>query len=1025
MISFRLFSARHDCVTDLYLLPFRPGFRSITQSQLLHDAMWHSDVVDSKTWLIYYISKPLVGTTEEIKLQPASSTTLTKPRKKDDGIPCPSDTNGVPKKKEITSFHDLVNHFPLIAKQMQPGLEKMFREFTVALERPLPPPPSASHIPDPEPEGPIASAAKRARSNPVSNGQKFLVREPSSDESLFPEDGEDVMRASLETAVVTAIDIFQAVDKQQLSLLGATTDLTGPMVERLIERYVAENVHGVVFPRLTSLRRPDDLELEAKIRQMENIDISQLGIFILGGLRGRHELSLGLGKAVDEFRKMNASLSPHAMIDTLLSTLKSVAQLTDSPKYRANPEARSEKPILTVNADTLVSLLLYVVIRANVRYLLARLSYMRNFIFVLDVDHGETGYAASTFEAVLSYLVRDSAGLRRASRRNKTLWDAATKGDLSELKRVMEPGPEDAEPEDEEPIVEISQRRRSISLSSFASRSSRSSRRSSTGLSPSERFSQGSNLSHIFFFQSQGVDVGEEQPLVIPKRIKRVAVDTRSMSSGSELSRHSRAASIATLGSIIEGDTSIERLSQTRNAFGESVPMMAIQNKRAGALKYLLCLSEYYPLDFVLDECNHEETTLLSAAVQLGQAEVINVILDFVLESASWEQITKYFALQDIWGRSVGHYLFHAPHLIQRIGDLLPWRQKDKNGQTPLFALCRSYDHADYHGMVEAGLATSQAAQADGLPLHLDQHVDAKKNTLLHIINDATLAQKILDSCDVDVNATNEKKFTPLMVASKYGRLDMVTTLFGDPRVDLAARELRGLTAVELAKDDDVRNRIDDLALFLMPSSRNKRITRVVRSFFVEDATIRLVIKSGAPESASSYTVTTSRRSLADFEHLASLLTLENPASWIPNIGGQRSPFQIPTKPSRAVLRDIQIRLDWFLKILLMHPTFSTHEMLWEFFLAPEIQPEMMEQRSNLKAQARAEKVRDELEPLEDVKGLEQFVEHAREMIRSVNHSTKSVARRTSVASVVAGGAFFPPSPSSTKKKIKIKRKKN
>ncbi len=59
-----------------------------------------------------------------------------------------------PRKKDIKSFHELLNHFPAIARQMQPGLEKILREFTAAFERPLPPPPSSTHIPDPEPDGP-------------------------------------------------------------------------------------------------------------------------------------------------------------------------------------------------------------------------------------------------------------------------------------------------------------------------------------------------------------------------------------------------------------------------------------------------------------------------------------------------------------------------------------------------------------------------------------------------------------------------------------------------------------------------------------------------------------------------------------------------------------------------------------------------------------------------------------------------------------------------------------------------------
>jgi hypothetical protein len=377
---------------------------------------------------------------------------------------------------------------------------------------------------------------------------------------------------------------------------------------------------------------------------------------------------------------------------------------------------------------------------------------------------------------------------------------------------------------------------------------------------------------------------------------------------------------------------------------------------------------------------------------------LIDIILDFIYTNAESKSILiAYLAKPDNKGRSVAHYLFNAPFLIQRVGSLLPWRQKDRNGQTPLFALCRSYDHSSYRSMVEAGLVAATAAQGDGQPLHLDDHVDFKGNTLLHIVNDSQVALRLLHHCDSDVNAKNDKKFTALMVASKYGRIEMVRAFFGDKRIDLHAKELRGLTAVELAKDDDVRNRIDDLILFQGQPAPDGRITAVVRSFFVEDATIRLVLKSGAPNSTQSFTVTTCRRSLADFEQLAKLLSVENPASWLPAISGMRSPFQLPSKPSRAVLRDIQLRLDAFLKILLAHSTFSTHEMLWEFFLVPEIQADMVEQRSKLKSETRIETVRDEYEPIEDVRDVEQFVDHAREMVRSVNFSTKRVAQRANV----------------------------
>lgn len=1003
--------------TRMALLTMALGFRTLAQAQILSDTIWYADSLEPKQWLIYYISRPLVGIWEEVVIPPAVFSSGMAKRKLTQDKQAAAIENGepsLPKKKEIKSFHDLLNNFPIIARQMQPGLEKLFREFTIVFERPLPPPPSAAHIPDPVPDGPIATAMKQVRTNNSPPKRRVSVSDSSAarasrvTENFFAEDDEDVMRASLETAVTTAIDLFQNVDKQQLSMLGATTDLTGPLVERLIERYVAENVHTFVWPRLAAMHRPEDLELEAKIRQMEFIDISQLGIAFEGGQREKRELTLRLGRAVDEFGKMNGAMGPQEMMELLLSTLKAVTTLTEQPRPELMSRPGMEKSTLTINADTLVSLLLYVVIRAGIKHLQARLQYIRHFIFIDDVDSGEIGYALSTFEAVLTYLMRDSSTLRRASKRNKSLWDVTAKGDTAELMRMMDSTNEAVEDEPP-PASPVSSHAPSVSWSMVNS----SSRRSSNTYTSFDTYSQGSGLGHVFPFQSDTSEAPSLAPSLMPaKRVKRVAMDTRSMSSGSEYSYHSRAASVATtMGSGIEGDTSVARLCQTQDALGESIPMMAVQNMRPGMLKYLLSLEEFFPIENILEDSNNQGTTLLSAAVQLGHTELIDIILDFVMSQTNREQTAKYLALQDVMGRSVAHYLFHAPSLMERIGQLLPWRQKDKNGLTPLFSLCRSYDHTYYRNMVEAGLDAATRSQGDGQALHLDDHVDSKGNTLLHIVHDASMTVRILQYCDVDVNATNDRKFTALMVASKYGRYDMVRALYGDPRLDIGAKDLRGLTAVELAKDDEVRNKMDDLTLFSMPAAEDGRVTGVVRSFFVEDATIRLVIKSGAPTDGKSFTITTCRRSLADFERLANLLSLENPASWIPTVSSQRTPFQIPAKPSRAVLKDIQVRTSWFLKILLAHPTFATHEMLWEFFLVPDLQPDMIEQRSKLKAETRAENIHEEYEPLEDIREVEQFVDHARDMVRSVNFSTKSVARRANGLCVAGAGEYYAIAP--------------
>jgi len=995
----------------VFILTNNKGFKNLNQAHILADVIWYPDTLEPRQWLVYYISRPLFGIYDELKIVPASlgsSSDLAPPSPASPMSPDDlASPNGLPRKKEVHTFNDLLNNFPMIARQMQPGLERLFNEFKSVFTKPLPPPPSASLVPDPAPDGPIVTAIKEAAPNSVNSPPKPIVNGHTKRwhmDALCTEDDEETMRGALETAVTAAIDLFQMVDKQQLSLLGATTDLTGPLVERLIERYVSEQVHDtILYPKLCSFRRPEDLELESKIRQMEFVDISQVGIVIHGGRQGRHEMSMRLGHAVEEFRKLGVAGSPQQMMDILLVTLKTVTKLSETPSNTAeNSTTPSEKTsqMLTINADTLVSLLLVVVIRAQVRHLQARLLYMRHFIFIDDVDSGEMGYALSTLEAVLSYLARDSGGLRKASRRNHSLWQAVKSGNVKGIMRILEPNKDSSSEEEEAQGDWTSPENGATNDAPWNGPNGHISRSShSSGRSP-----QASTLNHVFPFQIQHHGNTDDSQVPSLRRPKSVTMDTRSLSSSSETSLRSHATTIDSTGSGIEGDTSIERLSQTEDSFGESVLMMAIQNKRPKSLKYLLSLEDYYPSNTMLEDMNNEGTTLLSAAVQLGHTELIDIILDSIFQPRSESVVIEYLSRQDARGRSVAHYMFNAPSLIERVGQLLPWRQKDKNGQTPLFALCRCYDHSNYRAMVEAGLTAAASSQGDSQSLHLDDHVDLKGNTLLHIVNDPQVAVRLLFDCDSDVNAINERKFTALMVASKYGRLDMVRALFSDPRVDLFARELRGLAAVELAKDDEVRNKIDDLMLFTASPTTDGRITSVVRAFFVEDATIRLVVKSGTPSEHQSFTVTTCRRSLADFEHLAKMLSLENPASWLPSISGSRSPFQFASKPSRAILRDIQLRLDEFLKILLTHSTFSTHEMLWEFFLVPDIQADAMEQRSNLKAELRLENVREEYQPIEDVRDVEQFIDHARDVVRSVNYATKCVARRANIMQMATTG---------------------
>ena len=1017
-----MLDADKSCVT---------GFKTLNQAQLLTDVLYYPNSLDTPQWLVYYISRPLIGSFEPIKVTPATLPILYLGAKSSsnsgaislDSKPEAQSSSDV-SKKDVKSFNDLLNSFPMIARQMQPGLEKVFAEFHKEMNERAPSTQS-------RPSSKLSRRPSGASSHSGSNGSIYSrysnghAKSPSVP-TLNVHEEEVCMRRTLETAVTAAIDLFQLVDKQQLSFLGTTTELTGPAVERLIEQYVVEQLHeSTLFPLLCNSRKLDDLELESRIHQVEHIDISQVGLVIKDGRQGKEQLIRRLARGVEEFKKLDVAGSPHQMMDILLTTQKVVAytepitSMDGERRSRDEAASTSEKPAstMTMNADTLVSLLLVVVIRSQVRHLQARLTYMRNFIIIDDVESGEMGYALSTFEAVLSYLGSNSGGLRRASRRNHRLWRATINGDLSEVQAILEPDPR---PHGKHPVLNpsaeyedgTSNEGSSISPDEqFPGKENKIGDTDSVSEGPGEIPSSlgSSTLAHVFPFQSMLDSTADD---LGARKIKRVSMDLRSLSNSSEYSFKSpslsRTSTLDSNTSVIEGDTSIETLSQTQDSEGDSLPMMAVNSRQPAILEYLLNLENFYPIKTILEDSNSEGTTLLSAAIQSSHPDLIETVLRRVLETRTTQLIMDYFRRIDARGRTMAHYLFNAPSLIQRLGDLLPWRLKDKHGQTPLLALCRSYDHPNYSNMVNGALHFATREQNDGQPLCLDNHVDTKGNTLLHVVNDPQLAVSILQHCDSDANAPNDKRFTPLMVASKYGRIDMVRAFFGDRRVDVFAKELRGMTAVELAKDDEIRNRIDDMMLVSNVPAPDGRVTAVVRAFFVEDASIRLIIKSAIRNENGMIGVTTCRRSLADFENLAKWLSVEHPASWLPSIFNFRSPFQIPSKPSRTALQDIQVRLDRFLKIMLAHSTFATHELLWEFILFPEIQPEMMAERSRKKAEIRVENIKEQYEPIEDVRDVESFVGHARESIRGVSHAMKSVTRRVANIRNTCSGIYVP-----------------
>ncbi|KAK9463731.1 uncharacterized protein V1516DRAFT_58352 [Lipomyces oligophaga] len=435
---------------------------------------------------------------------------------------------------------------------------------------------------------------------------------------------------------------------------------------------------------------------------------------------------------------------------------------------------------------------------------------------------------------------------------------------------------------------------------------------------------------------------------------------------------------------------SLEQVYRARNSLGESALMMAVQAQPTNLANFDLLLSkrDVFPIEAVQKDQNKFQTTLLSAAVQTGDKRIVDTIWDFLKSIYDQDGLKFYLARKDEWQRGVGHYLFNIPELINTVGELIVWTDKDQNGQTPLFALCRSYDHPEYTELVKSGIAAATKYQAGGGSLRFLDHVDLKGNTLLHVMKDIPSLEMLLDICDIDLNRVNEKGLTPFMVNSKFSRTAAIDVLAQRPEVDITRRNFRGLNAAELAKDESTQARIENIMLFRHAAMPDGRVTSVLRGLFA-DETVQFVIKSGIKPNSDA--ITRVLRTYGDFTFMAKWLAYELPSSWIPKLQLPHNPFSIPSRPSRAVIRDVQSKLDAFLRTLLLHPTFGTHELLWEFFLVSQFSHEQTEKRSRQKAASHEDSLLDEYAPVDSVDEVVTFFNHALREMDSLDESFHEV----------------------------------
>lgn len=222
----------------------------------------------------------------------------------------------------------------------------------------------------------------------------------------------------------------------------------------------------------------------------------------------------------------------------------------------------------------------------------------------------------------------------------------------------------------------------------------------------------------------------------------------------------------------------------SRNIHGESCLGFAVKAKDFSNFRLLLETTQLWiSLEDILFERNTSNNqNMLMVALSVEAHEIALEIIEMLLESATLEEQKLYFNSRDINGRTVGHYLSYNLEALARIGSIIDWDIQDNASHTPLFSMCRCYDHADYEALISTAFECFR--QSSNYDSTFAKHTDRLGNTLLHALLRAFPQSGLLNEKElVNINQANSKNLTPIEVYVRYGRIENLRHVLADKRL--------------------------------------------------------------------------------------------------------------------------------------------------------------------------------------------------------------------------------------------------
>ena len=168
--------------------------------------------------------------------------------------------------------------------------------------------------------------------------------------------------------------------------------------ELIVEEIMKTRVHDTLLRIYEAANASKEALYQQKLKDLANLTGRDLGIDPIFCLDSA--ISAGYRGAIDALRELATVTGPLAKMSQVIATTRRLCECVDLHWKDSNVPADR----LVINADQILSIFTYIVVKARVRNLMAQVAMIVEFV-KRDVQQGPFGYYLATLEAAIEHVL--------------------------------------------------------------------------------------------------------------------------------------------------------------------------------------------------------------------------------------------------------------------------------------------------------------------------------------------------------------------------------------------------------------------------------------------------------------------------------------------------------------------------------------------------------------------------------------------------------------------------------------------